>query len=41
MNQEQETDLTSNGLAFEGGESQDVNRFDSIKKFNLGFELEG
>ncbi|HCP35255.1 MAG TPA: sigma-70 family RNA polymerase sigma factor [SAR324 cluster bacterium] len=40
MNQEQETDLTSNGLAFEGGESQDANRFDSIKKFNLGVEVE-
>ena len=41
MNQEQETDLTINGLAFEGGESQDVNRFNSFKKFNLGLELEG
>ena len=40
MNQEQETDLTSNGLAFEGRESQDANRFDSIKKFNLGVEVE-
>ena len=41
MNQNQEIDSISKSLVFKGVESQDANRIDSIKKFNLGLELEG